>query len=168
MNSTQLLGFLAPVAARCDLEVEVVEIIPAGRRRIVRIVLDGEGAEGLGPSLDEIAVATKAISAALDQSDLTGNAPYTLEVSSRGVSRPLARPQHWRRNRGRLVEVSLRSGEPVTGRIVSSTDEVATLHVDGVARDIPLAQVTKALVQVEFNRPLSADLGADEEGVHGH
>lgn len=168
MNSTQLLGFLAPVAARCDLEIEVVEIIPAGRRRIVRIVVDGEGAEGLGPSLDEIAEATKAISAALDQSDLTGNAPYTLEVSSRGVSRPLERPKHWRRNRGRLVEVSLRSGERVTGRIASSTDEVATLHVDGAAREIPLAEVAKALVQVEFNRGSPDDLGADEEGVHGH
>ena len=62
--------------------------------------MDGDGPEGVGPLLDYIAEAAKALSAALDSSDAVGNAAYTLEVSSRGVSRPLLRPEHWRRNVG--------------------------------------------------------------------
>jgi len=168
MNSTRLIGVLAPVVARCDLEIEAVELIPAGSRRLVRVVVDGDGPEGLGPTLDQIADVTKAISTELDQTDVMGNSAYTLEVSSRGVSRPLERPQHWRRNHGRLVEVSLAGGGRLTGRIASSTEEVVTLRVGDEAREVSLAEVTKALVQVEFNRPLPDDLGADEEDVHGH
>ena len=155
MNQTQLLALLGPVVAGLDLELEAVEVVPAGRRRLVRVVVDGDGPEGAGPTLDEIADATKEISAALDASDLTGDAPYTLEVSSRGVGRPLEQPQHWRRNRGRLVEVSLRSGEQVTGRIVAGGADTVTLQTDTGEREVVLAEVARALVQVEFNRARS-------------
>ena len=60
------------------------------------------------------------MSAALDSSDAVGNTAYTLEVTSRGISRPLERPAHWRRNRGRLVAVTTADGNTVTGRIVCS------------------------------------------------
>lgn len=161
MNQTSLSELLTPVAARCDLELEAVEVIPAGKRRLVRIVLDGDGPEGTGPTLDELAEATKAISAALDASDLTGRAAYTLEVTSRGVSRPLERPQHWRRNRGRLVEVSLRSGDQLTGRILASTETEATLEAGGAVRELRLVDVARAVVQVEFNRPAGDDAEED-------
>ena len=110
MNSTQLTDLLTPVVAGCDLELEAVEIVPAGKRRLVRVTVDGDGPKGTGPTMDEIANATQAISTALDESDVTGSAPYTLEVSTRGVRRPLERAAHWRRNRGRLVAVSLTLG----------------------------------------------------------
>src|SRR3712207_616376 len=99
MKSSQLPGVLTPILAQFDLELEAVEVIPAGRRQLLRVVVDGDGRSGTGPLLDDLAEASKALSAALDSSDAVGNTAYTLEVSSRGVGRPLERPAHWRRNR---------------------------------------------------------------------
>lgn len=158
MNEGELAPLLEPILARFDLELETVDIIPAGKRRLLRIVVDGDGPEGVGPLLDDIAAATKIISAALDATDVTGASPYTLEVSSRGVSRPLTRPQHWRRNASRLVAVTLTGGTQVVGRIVGSDEESAVLEVDGAEQPIAYADVTKALIQVEMNRKSEAEL----------
>jgi ribosome maturation factor RimP len=138
------------------LDVEAVELTPAGKRRILRIAVDGDD----GVTLDAVADATKAVSRVLDASPVVqealGEQPYTLEVTSRGVDRPLTLPRHWRRNAGRLVKVTTTDGQTVLGRIVGSSDDAASLDVDGGRREIAYAEVAKALVQVEFNRP-SAD-----------
>jgi ribosome maturation factor RimP len=131
-----------------SLDVEAVEITPAGNRRVLRVAVDKDG----GLTLDDVAAATKAVDAALEASDAMGAGPYTLEVTSRGVDRPLTLPRHWRRNADRLVKVTLTDGTVVTGRIVASDEEKATLDVDGAPREVPYAEVKKALVQIEFNR----------------
>jgi ribosome maturation factor RimP len=130
------------------LDVEAVEITPAGRRRVLRVAVDSDG----GVSLDEVAAATAVINRVLDESDVMGEQPYTLEVSSRGVDRPLTLPRHWRRNAGRLVEVSYADGTSVTGRITEAGDEAATLEIGGDRRPVAYAEVKKARVRVEFNR----------------
>jgi ribosome maturation factor RimP len=136
-----------PLAA-LDLDVEAVELTPAGKRRVLRIAVDKDG----GVTLDDVAAATRAVNAVLDDSDVMGEQPYTLEVTSRGVDRPLTRPRHWRRNRSRLVRATLADGSTVTGRIRGSDDEGVILEVDGAERTLPYGDVTKALVQIEFNR----------------
>ena len=153
MKDRQLSSLLTPILAQFELELEEIDVLPAGKRRLLRIVVDGEGPTGRGPLLDDIAEATKAISTTLDSSDAFGNSPYTLEVSSRGVSRPLVVPRHWRRNAGRLVQVNLGDGTVVTGRIVASDDDGVDLDIDGTERRIGYGEVAKAIVQVEFNRP---------------
>ena len=153
MDKSQLPGVLTPILAQFDLELEAVEVIPAGKRQLLRVVVDGDGATGTGPLLDDLAEASKALSAALDSSDAVGRAAYTLEVSSRGVGRPLERPAHWRRNRGRLVAVTTTDGNSVLGRIVSADEETVQLEVDGAVRELALGEVARALVQVELNRP---------------
>ena len=107
-EKSQLPGVLTPILAQFDLELEAVEVIPAGKRQLLRVVVDGDGPDGTGPLLDDLAEASKALSAALDSSDAVGSAAYTLEVSTRGIGRPLDAPRHWRRNRGRLVAVTPR------------------------------------------------------------
>jgi ribosome maturation factor RimP len=162
MKTTELSHLLEPVVARLQLELDRVEVLPAGRRHVVRIFLDGDGPAGRGPSLDDIADATRAISDALDASTVTGNGPYTLEVSSRGVGRPLSEAKHYRRNTGRLVHVSGPDLD-LTGRIVAVADDAVVLDVDGAERSVALAGVTQAVVQVELNRPLDdADAAEDE------
>jgi len=131
-----------------DLDVEAVDLTPAGKRRILRIAVDGDN----GVTLDDVADATKKVSEVLDASDVMGEQPYTLEVTSRGVDRPLTLPRHWRRNADRLVKVTLTDGELVAGRIGDSDESSVTLDVDGTQRQIGYDQVTKALVQIEFNR----------------
>ena len=163
MRTSQLPGVLTPILAQFDLELEAVEVIPAGKRQLLRVVVDGDGATGTGPLLDDLAEASKALSAALDSSDAVGSTAYTLEVTTRGIGRPLERPAHWRRNRGRLVAVTTTDGATVTGRITGSDEQTAQLDVDGRPQAVALADVTKALVQVELNRRVEGDSAGEEE-----
>ena len=135
------------------LDVEAVELSAAGKRRVLRIAVDTDG----GVTLDDVADATREIDRVLEDSDVMGEMPYTLEVTSRGVDRPLTLPRHWRRNEDRLVKIALVDGGEVTGRIVASTEESATLDVDDATREVAYADVAKALVQIEFNRKKQID-----------
>jgi ribosome maturation factor RimP len=157
MKEPRIADLLTPILSTLALDLEAVDLIPAGKRKLLRIVVDGDGENGRGPNLDDIAEATKAISAALDEADVTGTSPYTLEVSSRGIGRALELPRHWRRNVDRLVAVTTTSGDRLTGRIVSSTEDAVVVDVDGTRRELLYAEVGKAQVQVELNRS-SAEL----------
>lgn len=156
MNTSAIADVVGPVVESSGLEIDRIEITRAGKRSVVRVFLDGDGPDGRGPGLDEIADATRAISNALDASSVTGDAPYTLEVSSRGTSRPLTEPKHFRRNVGRLVALTLPDGK-VTGRIADADDGGVTLDVDGAERRVAHPEIRKAVVQVELRK--DADLG---------
>ncbi len=165
MKQHAIEALVGPVVAQCGLEVDRIEIASAGKRSVLRVYLDGDGPDGRGPSLDEIAEATRAVSNALDGSDATGNAPYTLEVSSRGVSRPLTEPKHFRRNVGRLVTLTLPDGS-VTGRIGAADGDGIELDVDGAVRRVDLGTISRAVVQAELRKDPGAgedDDEADEE-----
>ena len=59
----------------------------------------------------------------------------------------------WRRAVGRLVDVHLSDGSQVRGRVVRPGDSEVVLDVDGAERIVAAADVERAVVQVEFNRP---------------
>lgn len=134
-------------------DIEAIEITPAGKRRVLRIAVDKDG----GVTMDDVADATRAVSAVLDDSDVMGAMAYTLEVTSRGVDRPLTAPRHWRRNADRLVKANLSDGGEVTGRIGESDDTGVVLRVDGADRRLEYAEIAKAVVQIEFNRTTQED-----------
>jgi len=144
----RLAGVLTDPLSAVGLDLEAVDLTPAGKRRLLRVAVDKDG----GVTLDDIAEATKEVSRLLDESDVMGVQPYTLEVTSPGVDRPLTHARHWRRNQGRLVKVTLRDGGSVTGRIAGSDDTAAALDVDGTTQQVEYADVAKAKVQIEFNR----------------
>ncbi|SDB91233.1 ribosome maturation factor RimP [Raineyella antarctica] len=162
MNEQRLVEIIEPVLARHELELDVLDIIPVGKRTVLRITVDGDGPQGRGPLIDDIATASRELSEALDASDVTGAGAYTLEVSSRGVNRPLSLPRHWRRNQGRLVKVTLAGGETFVARIVSSDDSGVDLVIEPedprpgkgvtVERRCEYTDITKARVQVEMKR----------------
>lgn len=162
MRDAAIEAVVNPVLEGFGLELDALEVVPAGKRRVVRIVVDGDGPKGRGPLLDDIASASRAVSDALDGSEAMGQAAYTLEVSSRGVGRPLTAPKHWRRNATRLVRIDLAGGSQVTGRITAADEDAVELDVDGTLRRLRYADMTKALVQVELNRRASADDDGDE------
>ncbi|CAB4730668.1 unannotated protein [freshwater metagenome] len=159
-------ALVGPLAA-LGLDVEAVELTPAGKRRVLRVAVDKDG----GVSLDDVAEATREVDRVLEEGDAMGEHPYTLEVTSRGVDRPLVAPRHWRRNADRLVKVTLEpplTGE-VTGRIIDCDEDAdgggVRLDVDGEVRRIAYADVKKALVQIEFNRrPQATEPGEDGQG----
>jgi ribosome maturation factor RimP len=157
----RLLRLLEPVVRAMDMDLESVKVTTVGRRRLLRVVIDADG----GVSLDDIALASRELSAKLDSSDQMGDLPYTLEVSSPGVDRPLTQPRHWRRAVGRLVLVQEpaegNGAAPISGRIVGTSDQGVTIERDGVLRDYDYAELGAGRVQVEFGR---LDDEEDDEG----
>lgn len=140
----------APVEA-IGLDLEAVDLTAAGKRRVLRVAIDKDG----GVTMDDIADATREVSRVLDETDLMGHQPFTLEVSSPGVDRPLTLPRHWRRNTGRLVKVTFTEGDPVTGRITASDEDGALLDVEGSGHRVDYAEVKKARIQIEFKKETS-------------
>jgi ribosome maturation factor RimP len=157
-NRDALLRLLTPVVSGTGLDLEDVQITPAGKRRLLRVVVDQDG----GVELDGVASVSTAVSAALDSSDVMGGAPYVLEVTSPGIDRPLTEPRHWRRARSRLVEARLADQSSVTGRVLEAGDEGVLLDVDGDQRLIPWADLDSGRVQVEFNRSSMTDHDKEE------
>lgn len=143
-----LLALLGPVVADRGLDLEDVVVTPAGKRRLLRVIVDRDG----GVGLDAVAAVSSAVAHALDDSGAMGGTPYVLEVTSPGVDRPLTEPRHWRRATARLVKVTLAEGGTTEGRVSAVADDAVTLDVDGTVRRLEWAAVTSGRVQVEFNR----------------
>ena len=160
---------LTPVVEAEGYFLEDVDLRAVGRRLVLRILVDTE----TGVNLDDVAKASHLISEVLDEKDPFDDEPYTLEVSSPGVDRPLTMPRHWTRNLGRLVAVTLTNSKQLTGRISSIDGDVVVLEFDNKGRkttqQIPLAEIAKAIVQIEFSRVESAELvplaGADDDAA---
>jgi ribosome maturation factor RimP len=152
-NRSHLLSLLEPAVTAAGLDLEDVDVTSAGKRRLLRVIVDKDG----GVDLDAVAQVSQAISGVLDSTDAMGGQPYVLEVTSPGIDRPLTETRHWRRARGRLVEVGIRSdggpGRPVVGRVVSVGDEGVDLDVAGVEQSYSWADLGPGRVQVEFHRP---------------
>ncbi len=151
-DKERVTALLQPVVAGAGFDLEQVRISSAGRRAVLRVVVDADG----GVSLDDVAEVGRRVSTALDQADSGwsfGHAGYTLEVSSPGVDRALTEPRHWRRAAGRLV--STRIGDaPAAGRVLSADDAGVLLDVGGPEPTTVLyADLGPGAVQVEFASP---------------
>ncbi|MFI8105003.1 ribosome maturation factor RimP [Streptomyces sp. NPDC086023] len=153
-QSDRLRGLLEPLVDAKGLDLEDIELSRAGRRRMLRIVVDSD--EGL--DLDLCAELSREISDKLDETDVMGEDEYQLEVSSPGADRPLKEHRHYVRAVGRLVKFQLAEGGDLVARIVDVDDEGLDLEVPGVkgrkptARRIAFTEIAKARVEIEFNR----------------
>jgi ribosome maturation factor RimP len=139
---------LSPVVTARGFDLEEVVVTPAGKRRMLRVVVDKDG----GVDLDDIANVSSAVSATLDESDAMGAVPYVLEVTSPGVDRPLTLPRHWRRAADRLVRVGIAGVGDRTGRVLSADDDGVLLDIDGAEQQVAWADLGSGHVQIEFNR----------------
>jgi ribosome maturation factor RimP len=189
MSTAQdLRAMLEPVLVALGLVVEDISVTPAGKRRLVRVLVDtdisglddADTATAVTPlSLDDVAEATRAVSDALDTSDVMGAAPYVLEVSSPGVGRRLSSREQLRRQVGRLVEVTHAGGSD-TGRLVEVGAQTLALEVPETKKEpartltLELDAVEHAVVQVEFRRtgadgavPDVDEAGSDEPATEG-
>lgn len=142
---------------RAGYEIEDVVVDTRSKPARIRVVADGE----IPLDLDAVSELSRSASELLDTLD-TGDAAYVLEVSSPGVDRPLTAEKHFRRARGRKVELTLQDGATVTGRLGTTADGVAELVVrDGTSwsvRRVELTDIHKAVVQVEFSPPNAKEL----------
>jgi len=151
----QVVELLDDEFARAGYDIEDVAVDDRSRPPRVTVVADGD----TPLSLDAAAELSRTASALLDSLD-TGS--YLLEVTSPGVDRPLTEEKHFRRARGRKVEMQLCDATSVTGRIASAADGVVDLVIPEsggwVLRRFALPDIRTAVVQVEFSRPSAAEL----------
>ena len=165
VDEDRIAAVLRPVVAAAGMDLESVRVTAAGRRRLLRVVVDSDR----GVSLDDAAAVSRELSAALDTVAVMGDFPYTLEVSSPGVDRPLTDRRHWRRAVGRLVQVTVTDSggaRPVSGRITAADPDGVTLDVQGdpkIRRRFAYAVLGPGAIQVEFGHPPS-ELGATGDG----
>jgi ribosome maturation factor RimP len=159
---SRIVALVEPVVNAAGYDLEDVAVNQAGRRTVVRVVVDADG----GITLDDVAAVSREVSTALDEGDSAfGSGPYTLEVTSPGVDRPLKEPRHWRRNVGRLVTV--RIGErSLTARIVAADEAGVQLADDSGVRTARYDELGPGRVQVEFDRP-KANPAAEPEQTEG-
>jgi len=165
-TAQEIRATLEPVLAPLGLVVEDVTVSPAGKRRLVRVLVDADiagldAADTASPvpplSLDAVAEATRAVSDELDAGDVMGQAPYVLEVSSPGVGRPLTSRDQLRRQVGRLVEL-VHQGGTDTGRLTEVGADTLSLEVAATKKaparllTLDLDSVQRGTVQVEFRR----------------
>jgi ribosome maturation factor RimP len=164
VDDKRLAGLIQPVVAAAGMDLESVRVSVAGKRRLLRIVVDSDE----GVTLDDTADVSHEISALLDAANAMGEIPYTLEVSSPGVDRPLTEPRHWRRARRRLVKVKVAGEGPIVGRVLAASESGVTLDTDGVRRDLGYGSLGPGTVQVEFGPLPDVDeldeLADDESG----
>lgn len=159
VTASELIAQLTPVVNAFLLDLDDVSISKSGSQRVVDVTVDGDA----GVNLDEVAAVSRAISEFLDSSDIMGEAPYLLEVGSRGVSSPLTKAAHWDRNIGRLVNVA---GDAInaTGRITAFENPNVTLTINDTDRIIDIADISRAHIEVEFKKmPKESDDDSSSE-----
>jgi ribosome maturation factor RimP len=167
-NPYNRIGIGGPMAASVEIirraliddlttvgvDLEDLQITTAGRREVVRVVVDRDG----GIDLDLIADISRRVAELLDVPPLADEfaGTYVLEVSSPGTDRPLTEEKHWRRAERRLVEATLADDSIVTGRIIRTDAGVVEIEqADGEVRAVPLSSLRRGVVQLEFSRATS-------------
>ena len=135
---------VTPALSALGFYLEDVTITSAGRRSMLTIIVDGD----THLSLDQVTSATKAIGEIVEGLQSLGDTPFTLEVTSPGLDRPLTKPRHWRKNIDRLVKVVLLDGSVVNGRIKSATE------TDVLIGDVSIefSAIKRATLEVEFKQ----------------
>ncbi len=148
----QISELITPALQKAGYFLEDVNLVSPGQHRIVTVIVDGE----TGLNLDQVTVASKLVSELLDEASFMGETPFTLEVTSPGIDRPLTLPRHFAKNVDRLLKVTKNDGVVLTGRIRSHTQDDVTLEITEKKEVkevvISLAEIKRAMVEIEFNR----------------
>jgi ribosome maturation factor RimP len=131
------------VIEAAGLELIEVEYQREPHGWVLRLFIDRE--EGVG--LDDCAQMSRVIGDLLDVTDPVPNA-YHLELSSPGLNRPLRRPEHYKKQIGKVVElrtiVPAGSRRKFKGILLAANDSQLTLECGGQAHEIQLSNVEKA------------------------
>ena len=145
-NLTELLN---PAVTRAGFVLEEVSVTPVGKRRLISVVVD---CENRNPSLDEVTVVSKEVSSILDTYSQLGEMPFTLEVTTPGIDRPLTELRHWKKNIGRLVKITPNTGEKYVARIKEVLPREVVLELKNQESKVQFSDIALAQIEVEFNR----------------
>jgi len=140
----QIFELVAPLVDKAGLVLEDVQVQTPGKNRFVTIMVDSE----TGLNLDQVTDISRLVGEAMDLAPFMGETPYTLEVTTPGVDRPLTAPRHFRKNVDRLVKITKNDGTQVKGRISSADENLVTLD----NASINYSEIKRAIIEIEFNR----------------
>ena len=163
MSLTQsITELIEPAVTQAGFYLEEVQNTSAGSHRIITCIVDGQ----TPLNLDQVTVVSRLISELLDSASFMDETPFTLEVTSPGVDRPLTLPRHWTKNLTRLVKVTLQDGTVTIGRLTEFNEATATLveNIKGRIKthQVNFSDIKRAVVEIEFNRKETA-LDVNEE-----
>ena len=148
----QISELVTPAVSDLGFYLEDVHVATPGSHRIVTCIVDGDASL----NLDQVTSVSRVISELLDEAAFLGETPFTLEVTSPGVDRPLTQPRHFAKNVDRLLKIIKLDGSEVIGRILSNTDQDVTLTVtvkkETTEQTVSLSDIKRAVVEIEFNR----------------
>ena len=145
-KSEEISAVITPAINALGFYIEDVTITSAGRRSLITVIVDGD----THLSLDQVTVATKAISEIMETISAVGDNSFTLEVTSPGLDRPLTKARHWQKNINRLVKVVLLDGSEIKGRIKDVKEVSATVD----EKNINYSDIKRATLEIEF-KPVS-------------
>ncbi len=142
-------SILVPIVEEERLDLVEVEFKPVGKRWLLRVFIDKEG----GVTIDDCAYVSRELARYLDVEDFIEH-PYTLEVSSPGLTRPLKKSEDFMRNRGKRCRVITREAiagkNEFTGEIGETTaDKVEIKEKIGIFT-IPICAIKKAHLEFEL------------------
>lgn len=152
--ASRLEPIVAEAVTTAGFDLDSLEVQQAGRRQLVKVVVDSD--DGVG--LDEVAEVSRTVSAALDENEHVLASAYTLEVTSPGLDRPLTQRRHWRRARFRLVKITPVEGSAYLGRVGHAGEKSVRVLAGGRIEDVRYESVAKAVVEVEFKQPPADEL----------
>jgi ribosome maturation factor RimP len=147
----QIERLLRPILASLGLSLWELEFKKEGPRWMLKVYIDRE--EG-GVTLDDCEAVSRDLGAVLDVEDIISHA-YTLEVSSPGLDRALTKPEHFARFAGSAVKIKTYqpvSGQKVfRGKLQGIENSIVKIELpEGAVLDIPLGDISKASLAVEF------------------
>lgn len=135
-----------PVVKAHGLELVDAHVGRGPTRSLVRVIVDTPGGDGR-VLVDECAAVSRELGHGLDVAELVRGA-YTLEVTSPGVDRTLAREIDFERAVGRVVALETRAAiggrRRFKGELVAFDGTVATLKGEGGEHAIPFAAIERA------------------------
>jgi ribosome maturation factor RimP len=151
MLQERVQALLEPLVENLGYELVCLELHGSGQNSLLRLYIDAP--QGIG--LADCERVSREVSASLDVADpISGN--YRLEVSSPGLDRPLAKPEHYRRFIGRQAKVQMRipvdGRRRFAGRLLGLEQDEIVIEIDGSHYRLPLEQVDKARLVPEFDQ----------------
>jgi ribosome maturation factor RimP len=150
--SEKITELVQPAVEKAGFFLEDVHVVSPGKHRIITCIVDGQ----IPLNLDQVTSVSREISELLDVADFMDESPFTLEVTSPGVDRPLTLLRHWQKNLNRLVKVVKQDGSVVSGRITTLEEShvLLTEELKGKSKEhtVQFADIKRATVEIEFNR----------------
>lgn len=141
---------LQPIAD--EMHIEIVEVeFKQGREPALTVYIDIEG----GVDLNTCEAFHRAIDPVLDELDPTQGAPYTLNVSSPGLDRPLKTERDFQKCMGKKVEVKLFA--PMQGKkffeatLVGFDEHCVSIEENGNVLKLEKNKIAKINRAIEFD-----------------